>query len=90
MPINQSSDLEAKLTEKQLRQSFYNCIEAAAEGDDELFNQYGVIAVNPQKCPNVKRSEGQAFVDWLLSDEGQSAIGRYRMNGQQLFFPNAR
>ena len=59
------------------------------EGDTRLFNQYGVIAVNPDKCASVKRSEAQAFVDWLLSATGQAAIGSYRLNDQQLFFPNA-
>ncbi len=59
------------------------------EGDVRLFNQYGVIAVNPDKCADVRQTEGQAFVDWLLSSEGQAAIGAYRLNGQQLFYPNA-
>ena len=59
------------------------------EGGPELFNQYGVILVNPAKCPNVKASAGQAFIDWILSDQGQAAIAGYRMDGQQLFFPNA-
>ncbi len=59
------------------------------EGDARLFNQYGVIAVSPDKCASVKRAEGQAFVDWLLSAEGQRAIESYRLDGQQLFFPNA-
>nr|WP_241239900.1 substrate-binding domain-containing protein [Silicimonas algicola] len=61
----------------------------AVEGDTDLFNQYGVILVNPEKCPSVKAEEGQAFIDWLLSDEGQDAIAGYRINDQQLFFPNA-
>lgn len=60
------------------------------EGDDALFNQYGVILVSPDKCPNVRREAGQAFIDWLLSAEGQGAIAGYRRGGQQLFFPNAR
>jgi tungstate transport system substrate-binding protein len=60
------------------------------EGDLKLFNQYGVILVNPQKHPRVKAEKGQAFVDWLTSGEGQNAIASYRINGQQLFFPNAR
>jgi tungstate transport system substrate-binding protein len=59
------------------------------EGDDRLFNQYGVILVNPAKHPHVKKEEGQAFIDWLVSREGQEAIASYRINGQQLFFPNA-
>jgi tungstate transport system substrate-binding protein len=61
----------------------------AVEGDPALFNQYGVILVNPAKCPNVKVEQGQAFIDWLLSDEGQAAIAGFKIDGQQLFFPNA-
>lgn len=60
------------------------------EGDNKLFNQYGVILVNPAKHPNVKAKEGQAFIDWLISREGQAAIASYKIEGQQLFFPNAR
>jgi tungstate transport system substrate-binding protein len=59
------------------------------EGDKRLFNQYGVMLVNPAKHPNVKREWGQAFVDWLISPEGQQAIADYKINGEQLFFPNA-
>ena len=59
------------------------------EGDDKLFNQYGVILVNPTKHPNVKAKEGQAFIDWLVGAEGQAAIASYKIDGQQLFFPNA-
>lgn len=60
------------------------------EGDKRLFNQYGVIRVNPARHPHVKAPEGQAFVDWLVSPAGQKAIAAYRLDGQQLFFPNAR
>lgn len=60
------------------------------EGDPQLFNQYGVILVNPEKHPNVKAKQGQAFIDWLISKEGQAAIASYKIEGQQLFFPNAR
>ena len=60
------------------------------EGDDKLFNQYGVILVNTTRHPNVKVKEGQAFIDWLVSSEGQAAIASYKIDGQQLFFPNAR
>ena len=60
------------------------------EGDDKLFNQYGVILVNHTRHPNVKVKEGQAFIDWLVSSEGQTAIASYKIDGQQLFFPNAR
>jgi len=59
------------------------------EGDDDLFNQYGVILVNPERFPHVKAEEGQAFIDWLLSPDGQAAIAGYAVDGQQLFFPNA-
>jgi tungstate transport system substrate-binding protein len=61
----------------------------AVEGDKKLFNQYGVILVNPAKHPNVKKEEGQAFIDWLISPAGQQAIAGYKIDGQQLFFPNA-
>jgi tungstate transport system substrate-binding protein len=60
------------------------------EGDNKLFNQYGVILVNPAKYPNVKANQGQVFIDWLTGPEGQSAIANYKIDGQQLFFPNAR
>lgn len=61
----------------------------AVEGDRRLFNQYGVMAVNPAKHPHVKVNDGQAFVNWLVSPEGQKAIADYKIDGQQLFFPNA-
>jgi tungstate transport system substrate-binding protein len=61
----------------------------AVEGDRRLFNQYGAILVNPAKHPHVKKELGQAFIDWLVSTEGQKAIGDYKINGEQLFFPNA-
>lgn len=64
-------------------------LEIVVEGDDRLFNQYGVILVSPQKCANVKADMGQTFVDWVLSPEGQAAIAGFKLNGQQLFFPNA-
>ncbi|HWV43948.1 extracellular solute-binding protein [Pseudorhodoplanes sp.] len=64
-------------------------LEIVVEGDNKLFNQYGVILVNPEKHANVKKAEGQAFIDWLISPEGQKAIADYKINGQQLFFPNA-
>ena len=60
-----------------------------AEGDKRLFNQYGVMLVNPQKHPQVKKELGQQFVDWLVSPEGQQAIADYKINGEQLFYPNA-
>jgi tungstate transport system substrate-binding protein len=59
------------------------------EGDQRLFNQYGVILVNPARHPYVNAAEGQAFIDWLVSGEGQKAIAEYTIGGEQLFFPNA-
>jgi len=59
------------------------------EGDKRLFNQYGVMLVNPEKHPNVKKELGQQFIDWLISPAGQKAIADYKINGEQLFYPNA-
>ncbi len=59
------------------------------EGDKRLFNQYGVMLVNPAKHPSVKKEMGQTFIDWLVSPEGQSAIAGYKIGGEQLFYPNA-
>ncbi len=59
------------------------------EGDARLFNQYGVMLVNPQRHPHVKAADGQRFIDWIISPAGQAAIAGYRIGGQQLFFPNA-
>jgi tungstate transport system substrate-binding protein len=64
-------------------------LDILVQGDKRLFNQYGVILVNPAKHPHVKKELGQAFIDWLVSPEGQKAIADYKMNGQQLFFPDA-
>jgi tungstate transport system substrate-binding protein len=64
-------------------------LDIVVEGDKRLFNQYGVMLVNPEKYPGVKKELGQAFVDWLISPEGQGAIAGYRIDGQQLFFPDA-
>ena len=61
----------------------------AVEGDKRLFNQYGVMLVNPEKHPSVKKDLGQQFIDWLVSSEGQKAIADYKINGEQLFYPNA-
>jgi tungstate transport system substrate-binding protein len=61
----------------------------SVEGDKRLFNQYGVILVNLAKHPHVKKDFGQAFVDWIVSSEGQRAIAEYKIGGEQLFFPNA-
>jgi len=59
------------------------------EGDRRLFNQYGVMLVNPAKHPSVKKDLGQTLIDWLVSPEGQKAIAEYRIGGEQLFYPNA-
>jgi tungstate transport system substrate-binding protein len=59
------------------------------EGDRKLFNQYGVMLVNPAKHPAVKKEAGERFINWLISSEGQSAIAGYKIDGQQLFYPNA-
>ena len=59
------------------------------EGDRRLFNQYGVMLVNPQKHPSVRKELGQQFIDWLVSPEGQKAIADYKIGGEQLFYPNA-
>lgn len=63
--------------------------EILVEGDDDLFNLYGVVTVSPETCPSVNAEGAQALADWLLSDEGQAAIAGYEVEGQQLFFPNA-
>ncbi len=62
----------------------------AVEGDPKLFNQYGIVLVNKDRHPAIKAALGQAFIDWVVGPEGQAAIGRYRVDGQQLFFPNAK
>ena len=71
--------------------SFKNkdALQIVVEGDKRLFNPYGIMLVNPAKHPSVKKDLGQAFIDWIISAEGQNAIRSYRIEGQQLFFPNA-
>ena len=64
-------------------------LDIVVQGDRRLFNQYGVMLVNPEKHPHVKKALGQQFIDWLVSPEGQKAIADYKINDQQLFFPNA-
>lgn len=64
-------------------------LEIVIEGDKRLFNQYGVILVNPEKHKNVKAKAGQSFIDWLLGPEGQAAVKSFKVDGKQLFFPNA-
>ena len=79
------------LTDRATWLSFKNRgeLEIMVEGDKRLFNQYGVILVNPEKHPTVKKELGQQFIDWLVSSEGQKAIVDYKINGEQLFYPNA-
>ena len=60
------------------------------QGDPKLFNQYGVMLVNPAKFPHVKKAEGQEFIDWITSKNGQDVIASYQIGGEQLFFPNAK
>jgi tungstate transport system substrate-binding protein len=64
-------------------------LEISVEGDERLFNQYGVMLVNPARYPTVKAELGQSFVDWLVSPEGQATIAGYKIDGQQFFFPDA-
>ena len=90
--LNTASGMDAyALTDRATWLDFANKgdLEILVEGDQRLFNQYGIILVNPERHPHVKRELGQAFIDWLLSKEGQAAIGAYRIKGRQAFFPNA-
>jgi tungstate transport system substrate-binding protein len=90
--LNTAAGMSAyTLTDRGTWLSFKNRgeLEIAVEGDKRLFNQYGVILVNPVKHPNVKADLGQQFVDWLISPEGQQAIASFKIDGEQLFFPNA-
>jgi tungstate transport system substrate-binding protein len=90
--LNMASATNAYLlTDRGTWLSFKNRGDLAVltEGDRRLFNQYGVMLVNPAKHPNIKVKEGQAFVDWLVSSEGQKTIADYKVNGEQLFFPDA-
>jgi len=90
--LNTASGMNAyTLTDRGTWLSFKNRGELVivVEGDKRLFNQYGVILVNPAKHPHVKREMGQAFIDWIVSADGQRAIAAYRIGGEQLFFPNA-
>lgn len=90
--INTGVGLEAYvLTDRATWISFGNKadFDILMEGDPDLFNQYGIIAVNPAHCPHVRAAEAAAFVDWMVSSEGQAAIAAYRRGGAQLFFPNA-
>ncbi len=90
--LNTGSGLGAYvLTDRATWSAFQNrgSLMLLFEGDPRLFNQYGVSLVNPKRFPNVKAAEGQQFIDWLISPEGQSAIAAFRIEGRQQFFPNA-
>jgi tungstate transport system substrate-binding protein len=90
--LNTAASMDAyALTDRGTWLSFDNRqnLEIAVEGDPRLFNQYGIILVSPEKHPHVKADLGQNFIDWVLSDEGQEAIGAFEINGQRAFFPNA-
>ncbi len=91
--LNTAAGMDAyALTDRGTWLSFKNRgnLEVVVEGDPVLFNQYGIILVNPKKHAHVKADLGQQFIDWVLSAEGQKAIADYKINGQQLFKPNAR
>ena len=91
--LNTAAGMDAyALTDRGTWLSFDNRqnLEILVEGDPRLFNQYGIILVNPEKHPHVKAALGQIFIDWVLSDQGQDAIGAFKINGQQAFFPNAK
>ena len=90
--LNMASSMNAyTLADRGTWLSFRNRgeLDIVVEGDKRLFNQYGVMLVNPAKHAHVKAEFGQQFIDWLISPEGQKAIADYKINGQQLFFPNA-
>ncbi len=90
--LNMAASVDAYLlADRGTWLSFRNrgALAIVVEGDRRLFNPYGVMLVNPAKHPNVKVADGQAFVDWLISADGQGTIAQYRIDGQQLFFPDA-
>jgi tungstate transport system substrate-binding protein len=90
--LNTAASMDAYiLTDRGTWLSFKNRGDLAilVEGDKRLFNQYGVMLVNPDKHPSVKKDLGQMFVDWVISPDGQQAIAEYKINGEQLFYPNA-
>jgi len=89
--LNTAAGMDAyALTDRGTWLNFKNRddLEIVFAGDPALFNQYGVILVNPAKHAHVKADLGQSFIDWLTSAEGQQAIADYKINGEQLFFPN--
>ena len=90
--LNTASSMDAYiLADRGTWLSFRNRgnLEILVQGDKRMFNPYGVMLVNPAKHPNVKVKEGQAFIDWLVSPEGQATIASYKVGGEQLFFPDA-
>ena len=90
--LNTAAGLDAYiLSDRGTWLNFHNRgnLTIVVQGDKRLFNQYGVMLVNPAKHPNVKNDLGQKFIDWLVSKRGQDVIASYKINGQQLFFPNA-
>ncbi|WP_170339058.1 substrate-binding domain-containing protein [Ruegeria arenilitoris] len=91
--LNLAAGMDAyALTDRATWLSFGNKgnLEVLVEGDPRLFNQYGVILVNPEKHPRVRAAAGRRFIDWLTGPDGQEAIAAYKLNGEQLFFPNAQ
>ena len=91
--LNIASSMNAyALTDRGTWLNFRNRgeLRVLVEGDERLFNQYGVVVVNPARHPHVKLKQAQAFADWILSAEGQQAIADYRIGGEALFFPNAK
>ena len=89
--LNTASSMDAYiLADRGTWLSFRNRgnLDIVVQGDTRLFNQYGVMLVNPAKHPHVKKDLGQSFIDWLISAEGQQIIAGYKINGEQLFFPN--
>jgi tungstate transport system substrate-binding protein len=90
--LNTAAGMNAyALTDRGTWLSFKNRqdLTIVVQGDKRLFNQYGVMLVNPAKHPHVKKADGKAFIDWLISPEGQKAIAGYQIGGEQLFFPDA-
>jgi tungstate transport system substrate-binding protein len=90
--LNVASGLNAYvLSDRATWSAFKNrgALKILVQGDQRLFNPYGVILVNPAKHPNVKAADGQAFIDWIISAEGQNAIAAFKIDGEQQFFPDA-
>jgi len=90
--LNTAAGLDAYiLSDRGTWLNFHNRgnLTIVVEGDKRLFNQYGVMLVNPAKHPNVKKDLGQKFIDWLVSERGRDVIASYKINGEQVFFPNA-